>query len=76
MVKAMVQRMGRALRALHADERGADMVEYILIFAAVSLPLLGVLIWYWKDISTWASHLWEQAQDVNNPGNNPVFPGH
>jgi Flp pilus assembly pilin Flp len=69
MFKAMARRMGRMVRALHADEQGADMVEYILIFAAVSLPLLGVLIWYWKDISKWASDLWDKAK--GNEGTDP-----
>ena len=41
------------LKKLHADEQGADMVEYILIVAAVALPLLAVIIWFWKDISRW-----------------------
>ena len=51
----MVRRTGRMLRALYADEQGADMVEYVLIIAAVALPLLAVIIWFWKDISNWVS---------------------
>ncbi len=53
------------LTKLHNDEQGADMIEYILIFAAVALPLLGVLIFFWKDISRWAGELWEGAQAGN-----------
>lgn len=57
-MKAIVKK----LRLLHRDEQGADMVEYILIIAAIALPVLGVVIWFWKDISTWASGLWESAK--------------
>jgi len=34
------------LRALDRDERGADMVEYILLVAVIALPLLAVIIYY------------------------------
>ena len=59
----MLQAIGRKLRALHRDEQGADMVEYILIVAAIALPVLAVVIWFWKDISTWAYKLWNSAKD-------------
>ena len=59
----MLQAIGRKLRALHRDEKGADMVEYILIVAAIALPVLAVVIWFWKDISTWAYKLWNSAKD-------------
>ena len=52
-----LRRIAKGLKALHRDERGADMVEYILIVAAIALPLLGVVIWFWKDISKWAGEL-------------------
>jgi Flp pilus assembly pilin Flp len=45
--------MRKWIKALHEDEKGADMVEYVLIVAAVALPLLAVIIWFWKDISGW-----------------------
>ncbi len=59
------------LVAFHKDEQGADMVEYILIVAAVSLPLLGVIIWYWHDISKWAKGLWDSAKDDTKSGTDP-----
>ena len=59
----MLKAVGRKLRALHRDEQGADMVEYILIVAAIALPVLAVVIWFWKDISKWAYKLWNSAKD-------------
>jgi Flp pilus assembly pilin Flp len=58
----------RRLRDLHRDDRGADMVEYILLIAAVALPLLAVLIYFWKDISNWAGSLYEDAKGSAEEG--------
>jgi Flp pilus assembly pilin Flp len=61
-MNAMVDKVKGMLRALHRDEGGADMVEYILVIAAIALPLLAVIIWFWKDISQWAGELWDKAK--------------
>ncbi|MBM4091924.1 MAG: hypothetical protein FJ276_21210 [Planctomycetes bacterium] len=53
--------MVRRIQALHRDEQGADMVEYILVIAAIALPLLAVVIWFWTEISQKAKELWENA---------------
>lgn len=58
----MISRIKKTLLALHRDEKGADMVEYILVVAAIALPLLAVIIWFWKDITSWAKGLWENAK--------------
>ena len=47
---------------MHRDEQGADMVEYILIVAAVALPLLAVIIWFRKDLEEWFKSLWGTAK--------------
>jgi Flp pilus assembly pilin Flp len=52
----------KTLRALYRDEQGADMVEYILIVAAVALPLLGIILWFRDDLWSWAKGLWETAK--------------
>ena len=52
----------RRLGALHRDEQGADLVEYILVIAAIALPLLGVLIWFWNDIKEWATDAYDDTQ--------------
>lgn len=66
----MFSRIKNGLLALHRDEKGADMIEYILVVAAIALPLLAVVIWFWKDISKWADKLWTEAKDETgkNPG--------
>ncbi len=58
----MIGRIKKGLLALHRDEKGADMIEYILVVAAIALPLLAVVIWFWKDISKWAGDLWDSAK--------------
>jgi len=58
------------LRALHRDEQGADMVEYVLIVAAVALPLLAVIIWFWKDISRWVGQAYSDIRSGGD-GTNP-----
>lgn len=54
----MLKKMRQALLRLHRDEGGIDMVEYILLICIVALPLLAVVIWFWRDISKWANDLW------------------
>ena len=62
MVKDFALRISRRLKALHRDEQGADMVEYILVIAAVALPLLLVVIWFWKYISKWVGEIYEDIR--------------
>ncbi len=61
-MKQLWKQAGRLLRRIHEDEQGANMVEYILVIAAVALPLLAVVIWFWKDISMWASQMYNSAK--------------
>jgi Flp pilus assembly pilin Flp len=61
----MGKHMWNRLRSLHNDEQGADMVEYILIIAAVALPLLAALLYFWQDIKAW---LEERLGDVKDMG--------
>ena len=59
------------LKKLHSDEQGADMVEYVLIVAAVALPLLAVIIWFWKDISRWVGQAYSDIRSGGD-GTNPA----
>jgi Flp pilus assembly pilin Flp len=61
-MKKLAKNLGRTLKSLHEDEGGADMVEYILVIAAIALPLLAVVIWFWKDISREAADWWDKAK--------------
>jgi len=54
-----MKKLVKMAKALYRDEDGADMMEYVLIFAAVALPLLGIIIWFRNDIYEWAQELWE-----------------
>ena len=66
-MKQFLGRISKGLGALHRDEQGADMVEYILIVAAIALPLLGFVVYFWGDIKTWALGLFEQIKvDATN----------
>ena len=69
-MKAMLRQFGRAMTRLHRDDGGADMVEYILIIAAVALPLLAVMIWFWKDLSRWVGEAYEDIKG-DSDGTNP-----
>ena len=68
MIRILINRAGAKLRRLHHDEQGADMIEYILIVAAVALPLLGVIIWFWKDIKEMVMGLWEDTKSSAEEG--------
>jgi len=65
-----MQKIKSAARALHSDDSGASMVEYILLIAAISIPLLFVIIWFWKELSKWLADVWASISD-SGPGNSP-----
>jgi len=58
----MVERVVSRLKQLHADERGAEGLEKLLIVAAVILPLLGLLIFFRDEIKAWVIEIWERAR--------------
>ena len=65
----MLSLLKKELKALYHDEQGAEMMEYVLVVAAIALPLLGVVIWFWKDLVRWVNSLWGNAQ--NKQGTDP-----
>lgn len=50
----------KLLKRLHRDQRGAEGLEKLLIIAAIVLPLLGLLIYFSKDLMSRVRGLWEQ----------------
>jgi len=54
-----MRRVVRALKAFHRDERGMEGLEKLLIIAAITLPLLGLLIYFRNELWTWVRGLWQ-----------------
>ena len=63
-----------ALKRLHADERGAEGLEKLLIIAAIVLPLLGLLIIFRNEIKEWVTSIWERARTGAEEGEDEFFP--
>jgi Flp pilus assembly pilin Flp len=69
MFKTIRKQVARRLGRLHRDESGAEMLEYILLVAVVALPLVGLLIWFRSDITTWVKGVWD---DVKGQSQTPL----
>lgn len=54
--------MLKLLGRLYREEQGAVKLEYLLIVAAISLPLLGLLWWYREDLGRWLEDQWNQVR--------------
>jgi len=54
-------RVATLVRRLHADERGAEGLEKILIIAAIVLPLLGLLIIFRDAVKDWVGRVWTET---------------
>jgi len=57
----------KALKRLHADERGAIGLEHLRIMAAIVLPLLGALLYFRKEITEWVKTLWDRIRSDAEP---------
>ena len=62
-MKSWMQSMSKLARRFHEDEGGADMVEYILIIAAIALPILAIVIYYKNDIREWVGDQYSDIKD-------------
>jgi Flp pilus assembly pilin Flp len=63
-MKSLWKRAGGLLKAIHRDEQGANMVEYVLIIAAVALPILAIILIYRNDIMEWVKEQWDKVRGV------------
>ncbi|MCA9146454.1 MAG: hypothetical protein H6823_12170 [Planctomycetaceae bacterium] len=55
--------IGRLLRRIHRDERGAVSIETILIIAAIAIPILIFIIKFgWPRIKTWFNQGMEELE--------------
>ncbi len=61
------KRTGGLLRRVYRDEQGANMVEYILIIAAVALPVLAILLIYRNDLMEWVQRGWRSVTGTPDP---------
>jgi len=60
-------RVGRSLAALHRDEQGAEGLEKLLIIGAIVLPILGLLVFFRKDLVEAARDAWDgRMQDFDD----------
>jgi Flp pilus assembly pilin Flp len=66
-MKNLWRRAGTLLRALHEGERGANMVEYVLIVAAVALPILAILLLYRNELMEWVQRNWRSVTGAPDP---------
>jgi Flp pilus assembly pilin Flp len=63
-MKNLWKKAAGALRVIHEDEQGANMVEYVLIIAAVALPILAIVLIYRNDIMEWVKEQWDKVRGV------------
>ncbi len=57
------------LKKIHADDQGADLIEYVLIMAAIALPVLILVIYYKGEIASWLEESFQAVRDQDNtPG--------
>jgi Flp pilus assembly pilin Flp len=58
----MVRGAMASLRRLHGDEAGSQGLEQLLILAAVTLPLLGLLIIFRNELREWVVQVWKDVR--------------
>jgi Flp pilus assembly pilin Flp len=58
----MMNKLKTMMGRMHRDEKGADLVEYVLIIAAVALPVLGIIIWFKDDLKLWIEESYAEVK--------------
>ena len=70
-----MKRLWNRVKGLHADERGAEGLEKLLIIIAIVLPLLGALIFFRDQIKDWVTNTWNEAVDAEQTEHDDFFGG-
>ena len=74
MTLPTLQTIRTAAGRLYRCEKGAEGLEKLLIIGAIVIPLLGVLIFFRNEITSFITGEWDDvmqdadAYDPNNPG--------
>lgn len=55
------------VRRVYRDEQGANMIEYILIVAAVALPILAIVLLYRNELMEWVKSGWSKVTGTADP---------
>jgi Flp pilus assembly pilin Flp len=58
----MMNKLKTMMGRMHRDEKGADLVEYVLIIAAIALPVLGIVIWFKDEIAEMIGGAWDDIE--------------
>lgn len=66
-MKNLWMRAGGLLRRVYRDEQGANMIEYVLIIAAVALPILAIVLIYRNDLMEWVQRSWRSVTGTPDP---------
>lgn len=59
----ILNNMKNAALELWNDEQGAEGLEKVLILAAVALPMLALLVFFFGHIKEWVIEGWDDVQD-------------
>lgn len=64
----MLKKVKEELLAFHRNEKGADMVEYVILIALIGLPVLGI-IWYFSKnyVWPWLEGMWGNMANNTAP---------
>jgi Flp pilus assembly pilin Flp len=54
------------LRRIHNDEQGATMIEWVLIIAAIVVPIMGALLIFGSELREWLTDQWQNVREDPN----------
>jgi Flp pilus assembly pilin Flp len=66
-MRRLCKRAAGLLRRVYRDEQGANMLEYVLIIAAVALPVLAIVLLYRNELMQWVQERWRAVTGTAEP---------